>query len=91
MWEFIEYLADINEEFIIEYIGGCLMLNPKTESNNNPANHIVYRGEEKFLNPIDKMFGIKNSKIHGWHGSIAEIVVNIVGFYFGYIINTLVH
>ena len=25
IWEFIEYLADINDEFIIKYIGGWLM------------------------------------------------------------------
>lgn len=91
LWEFIEYLADINDEFIIKYIGGCLMLNPNTKLNNNPVNHIVYRGEDKFLNPIDKFFGIKNSKIHGWHGSVAEILVNILGFYFGYIIYTALH
>ena len=35
------------------------------------------------MNPIDKLFGIKNSKIHGWHGSVAEIIVNIIGFEIG--------
>ena len=67
------------------------MLNPNTKLNNNPVNHIVYRGEDKFLHPIDKFFGIKNSKIHVWHGSVAEILVNILGFYFGYIIYTALH
>ena len=31
---------------------------------------------------IDKFFGIQNSRIHGWHGSVAEIVVNIIGLDF---------
>ncbi len=87
LWEYLEYLADINDNFVEKYVGGCLMNNPNVKPNNNPANHIVYRGEQKYLNPIDRFFGIKNSKIHGWHGSIAEIFVNIAGFAFGYILN----
>ena len=79
-------MADINDDFIQKYIGGCLMINPGN-LNNNPANHVVYRGEEKYLNPMDRLFGIKNSKIHGWHGSVAEIFVNLFGFCVGYAIN----
>tara|TARA_B100000927_G_C16444874_1_gene461352 strand:+ start:728 stop:1240 length:513 start_codon:yes stop_codon:yes gene_type:complete len=86
LWELLEYMADINDDFIQKYIGGCLMLNPGNP-NNNPANHVVYRGEEKYLNPIDRLFGIKNSKIHGWHGSVAEVFVNLLGFCVGYVIN----
>ena len=39
------------------------------------------------MNPIDKFFNIKNSKIHSWHGSIAEVVPNILGFILGIWIN----
>lgn len=63
------------------------MNNPNPNSMNHPTNSIVYRGEEKYLNPIDEFFGIQNSRIHGWHGSVAEIVVNIIGFAFGYMLN----
>lgn len=87
LWEYLEYLADINDDFVEKHVGGCLMMNPNEKPNNNPAKHIVYRGEKKYLNPIDRFFGIKNSKIHGWHGSIAEIFVNIAGFGFGYMLN----
>ena len=87
LWEYLEYLADINDAFVEKYVGGCLMMNPNQKSNNDPANHVVYRGEEKYLNPIDRFFGIKNSKIHGWHGSVAEIFMNIAGFGFGYMLN----
>ena len=87
VWEYLEYLADINDPFIEKYLGGCLMHNPKPNSAKHPVHYIVYRGEEKYLNPIDKYFGIQNSRIHGWHGSVAEIVVNIIGFAFGYMLN----
>ena len=87
VWEFLEYIADHNDEFVKKYIGGCLTINPSTSINNNPLNHIVFRNEQKFLNPIDKFFGIKNSKIHGWHGSVAEFFINIIGFLFGYTLN----
>ena len=87
VWEYLEYLADINDPFIEKYLGGCLMNNPTSDSSNHPANAIVYRGDEKYLNPIDQFFGIRNSRIHGWHGSVAEIGVNLVGFLFGYLLN----
>ena len=91
VWEYLEYLADINDPFIEKYLGGCLMHNPKPNSAKHPVHYIVYRGEEKYLNPIDEYFGIQNSRIHGWHGSVAEIVVNIIGFAFGYILNRVLH
>tara|TARA_A100001015_G_C14981525_1_gene709678 strand:+ start:494 stop:994 length:501 start_codon:yes stop_codon:yes gene_type:complete len=91
LFEYIEHLADIYENNIIKYIGGCLTLNPKLYSNKNLLYYNVYRNENKYLNPIDRFFGINNSKIHGWHGSIAEILVNIVGFIIGYALNKLLY
>ena len=32
---------------------------------------------------MDAALGIKNSKKHGWHGTVAEIVVNLIGFGIG--------
>ena len=45
--------------------------------------YIISKNHNKYVNPLDRLFGIKNSKIHGWHGSVAEIVVNIIGFKIG--------
>ena len=77
LWELIEIYLDYNEEFA-KHFGGCL----KITKNNNK--NIVGKNHNKYINPIDKLFGIKNSKIHTWHGSIAEIIVNLVGFAIGY-------
>lgn len=91
LFEYIEYLADIYENFIIKYVGGCLTNNSNLYTNKNLLYYIVYRNEKKYLNPIDRFFGINNSKIHGWHGSIAEILVNVIGFIIGYGINKLLY
>ena len=77
LWELFEMYLDHNEEFATQLFGGCL----KEDKTNNK--YIVGRGKEKYMNPIDKFFGIKNSKIHGWHGSVAEIIANIIGFEIG--------
>ena len=45
--------------------------------------HLVTEGKEKYLSPLDAALGIKNSKKHGWHGSVAELVVNLIGFGIG--------
>jgi hypothetical protein len=49
--------------------------------------YTVYRGIEKPLNYIDKLFNVKNSTLHGWHGSVAELIPNLIGFLIGYTIN----
>ena len=66
------------------------MNKPNNVTNNDISNYTVYRNIPKYLNPIDKFFGIKNSTLHGWHGSVAEIVVNVLGFIIGYILNIIV-
>lgn len=88
LWEFFEYLLDKNPQWVIKYIGGCLKRAPLNVQQKK-WDYIVYRDIEKPLNPIDSMFGIKNSKIHGWHGSPAEIIPNMLGFGVGYFINKL--
>lgn len=90
LFEAFEYYLDKNDEIVKKYIGGCLMNKPNNVSNNDISNYTVYRNIPKYLNPIDKFFGIKNSTLHGWHGSVAEIVVNIIGFIIGYILNIIV-
>jgi hypothetical protein len=86
LWELLEYYMDKYEKFVMKNIGGCLMKNP----NNKPNyiyDYIVYKDEPKYLNPIDQFFGIKNSLKHGWHGSVAETLLNYIGLYIGYQIN----
>ena len=92
LWEFAEFLLDRNPEIVEKYIGGCLKYPPlnHNESENKPWDYVVYRGLEKPLNVIDQILGIKNSKIHGWHGSPAEIVPNLLGFGVGYYLNKFV-
>lgn len=87
--ELIEYWLDNNDEFVIKNIGGCLMEKPMGAGNNPISDFIVYKGEEKYLNPIDRYFGIENSKIHAWQGSIAEVVLNVFSFGIGYYLNKL--
>tara|TARA_B110000259_G_scaffold184335_1_gene231195 strand:+ start:2425 stop:2919 length:495 start_codon:yes stop_codon:yes gene_type:complete len=78
LWEIIELYLDKNDAIVLKYnLGGCLKIN----KTNNP--NIVGKNHNKYLNPVDKFLNIKNSKIHGWHFSIAEILLNIVGFEIG--------
>jgi hypothetical protein len=84
IWEVFEYWID-NNKWSWKHFGGCLDKKPK--QNNWHSRLIVYSGKEKSYNPIDKIFGIKNSKVHGWHHSIAEIVANILGFIIGAILH----
>jgi ABC-type multidrug transport system permease subunit len=87
--ELIEYWLDNNDNFVVKYVGGCLAEKPEDLTYNPIHNYIVYKGENKYLNPIDRYFGIENSKIHAWHGSIAEVVLNIFAFGIGYYLNKL--
>jgi hypothetical protein len=77
---------------VVKYIGGCLKYPPSNynHNKNNIANYTVYRNIKKPLNPIDKFFNIKNSTLHGWHGSVAELVPNFFGFLIGIAINKLI-
>ena len=86
-FEYAEHLLDRNPEFVKKYIGGCLSERPKDWPQNTPSNSYVFANEKKHLHIVDEFFKIKNSTIHGWHGSIAEIFVNIAGFIVGMLIN----
>lgn len=80
VWELVEYYIDKNKK-LLKNIGGCLDNKPKKK--NWHSNYLIYAGKEKKYNIIDKIFGIKNSTVHGWHHSYAEIVANIIGFMIG--------
>tara|TARA_Y100000741_G_C18253325_1_gene558027 strand:+ start:1114 stop:1683 length:570 start_codon:yes stop_codon:yes gene_type:complete len=82
LWELFEMYLDYNEKIAFS-IGGCLAKPDYKLSNKWYYNYLITEGKEKYLNPIDRLFGIKNSKKHGWHGSIAEIFVNFIGFGIG--------
>jgi hypothetical protein len=88
-WEVYDYYLHFNTDFVFNYMGGCL--GEKLDNNPNPIyNYKVYRNIPKYMNPIDKFFGIKNSTIHGWHHSVAEIVPNILGFLLGRFLYSIV-
>jgi hypothetical protein len=87
VWELGEHLLDKYPLLVVKYIGGCLSEPPIEKITNPDNNYIVYRGIRKPLNPIDKIVGIENSLIHGWHGSVAELIPNGIGFAIGYSIN----
>ena len=57
---------DKNEDKVFKY-GGCL------DKDIYNKKYIIGLDENKYLNPIDRFFGIENSKKHMWHGSISEI------------------
>lgn len=86
LWEIFEHLLERYPKWGFK-LGGCLDNKPKKDNWHN--RHLIYKGKEKYYNPLDRLFGIKNSKVHGWHGSAAEIIVNIIGFGFGYYLQKL--
>lgn len=83
LWELFEYYLHYDKA-IVKWLGGCLdpAPLPNTQNYKYRAN-LITKGREKKYNPLDIFFGIKNSTSHGWHHSIAEIVVNIVAFLAG--------
>jgi len=87
LWELLEIILDRNEEWTIKKLGGCFSEAPRENKENSIYNFKVYKCVDKYMNPIDKFFNIKNSKIHSWHGSIAEVIPNILGFILGIWIN----
>lgn len=89
IWEIVEFILDNNPILVINYIGGCLKSAPieYDHEKNHPSNFIVYRNIKKPLNPIDNFLKIKNSTLHVWHGSPAELVPNLLGFLLGRYIN----
>jgi len=87
LWELLEIIFDRNEEWVITHLGGCFSEVPRENIENSIFHFKVYKRVDKYMNPIDKFFNIKNSKIHSWHGSIAEVIPNILGFILGIWIN----
>ena len=89
LWEVFEHILEKYPILVTKYFGGCLSYPPTgyTEKNNPHYSYTVYRGIKKPLNYVDKLFNIKNSKLHGWHGSVAELIPNFFGFLIGYSIN----
>ena len=86
LFELFEMILEKNEKWTIQNLGG--RLSEKTKNiKNSIYNFKVYKGTNKYVNPIDKFFNIKNSKLHFWNGSIAEVVSNIIGFLIGIGIN----
>ena len=82
LWELFEMYLDHNERFASRF-GGCLSERDITIGNSWYNDRLVVAGEKKYLNPIDRLFGIKNSTVHSWHGSVAELFVNLIGFAIG--------
>lgn len=89
LWELFEHLLEKYPILVTKYLGGCLHYPPVgyIEKNNPHYHYTVYRGIKKPMNPIDELFNIKNSTLHGWHGSVAELIPNLIGFMIGYHIN----
>lgn len=90
LFEIAEGILDHHDDFVVNYVGGCLMKRPTNQPESSLANTVVFKNEEKYLNPIDRWVGIQNSKIHGWHGSAGEVVMNFLGFVAGYGLNKLI-
>ena len=97
LWELFEYYIDVNPKLLNKF-GGCLdpkIKYSEFDNNNKKTNfiskiynkwyydNIVGSNHDKYVNPIDRLFGIKGSRKHGWHHSIAEIVLNIFSFLLG--------
>ena len=87
LFEIVEGILDHNDAFVVEYMGGCFMERPKDQPPDTPANSVVFKNEDKYRNPIDRVLGIRHSKIHAWNGSAGEVVMNVLGFVAGYAIN----
>jgi hypothetical protein len=79
-------ILEKNEKWTIQNLGGRLSESPKN-IKNSIYNFKLYKGINKYVNPIDRFFNIKNSKLHFWHGSVAEVVSIIISFIIGININ----
>lgn len=86
LWEFFEYLIHINP-FLFKLLQGCMISNNNKNNKKNIYFYNVYKDEDKYMNIIDKVFNIQNSKTHLWHHSLAEIFINILSFIIGKLIN----
>ena len=89
LFEISQAWLDHNEAFAISHVGGCLLERPAWWRPDKPYDTHVFAGETKPQNPIDAVFGIRNSRVHGWHGSMAEVLINAIGFVIGMLGNRL--
>ena len=80
LWELFEYYVHKNNN-VLKDIGGCL--DPPSKKSRYYKGSLIVKGREKEYNIIDRLFNIKNSTQHGWHHSVAEVVVNIISFLVG--------
>ena len=87
IWEVFEYYLEQNEEFAKKYFGGCLSKKHENTTLNPPYFYKVYKDIPKYQNSVDRAFNIQNSTIITWHGSVAEIIPNILGFLVGAYLN----
>ena len=81
---------DKNEQWTMKHLGGCLSEAPQNIKNST-YNFKVYKGIPKYMNPVDKAFHIENSKLHFWHGSIAEVIAKVLGFIIGMRMNAFIN
>jgi hypothetical protein len=81
LWEILELYISKHPEFIKKF-GGCLTR--RGVVSDVPGR--VYAGERKYHNPIDEALGIEHPQWHTWHGSIAELIPNALGFITGSLI-----
>lgn len=58
LFELFEMVLDKNEKWTIQNLGGCLS-DRDTNIKNSMYNFKVYKGANKYINPIDKFFNIK--------------------------------
>lgn len=86
LFELFELILNKHEECTIKNLGGCLSEEPPN-IQNSIYNFKVYKGTHEYTNPIDTFFNIKHSNVHFWHGSIAEVISNMIGFIIGIFIN----
>ena len=82
IFEAVELYLDIYPDIVYKYIGGCLDKVPEGRT------YLIGKGGRPD-NIIDSLFGISNSKIHGWNGSILDIITNLVSFMYGAYLNKL--
>ena len=60
LWEFFEIYLNKNEDLVFKF-GGCLAKKDYKLSQSWYYKYLVVGGQQKYMNPIDKLFGIENS------------------------------
>ena len=84
LWEIFEYFIDDN--LILKKNFGCLSKSQKNIIKKKYYYNVYRNDQQKYNNFFDKLFKLKKSEIHMWHASLADIIMNVVGFGIGYFI-----